>query len=208
MAVTRRVFLRRALIGTAAAAGTGGAGLALWPGRRLPSPGAPLRFFTEAEYSIFAIVADRIVPAVHGQPSAADVGVAAKADALLAKAAPHTQTDFKRLLGLFDNALASFVLDGRATPFTRLSPAEQDAALIAWRDSRLPLRRSGFEGLQRLAGALYYSDPRAYPGVGYPGPPLLMRADGSVVGGTPEQRAAALAAKKTAATVSPPKEGR
>ncbi|MHB8419346.1 MAG: gluconate 2-dehydrogenase subunit 3 family protein [Myxococcales bacterium] len=197
MAVTRRGFLKRTLLGTAALAAAGGVPLALRRTRLRPlPPGLSLRFFTLEEYAIFAAVADRIVPKLApDQPTAEELSVPAKADALLSRADPDTRRDFKQLLGLFDNALASLLLDGRATPFTRASPAEQDRALSRWRQSRLPLRRSGFQGLSRLASALYYSDARSYAGVGYPGPPLLMRPDGTAVGGTAAERAAALAAR-------------
>jgi hypothetical protein len=47
------------------------------------------------------------------------------------------------------------------------------------------VRRSGFQALQRLSLAMAYSDPRTYEGIGYPGPPVLLRPDGSQVGGTP-----------------------
>jgi hypothetical protein len=195
--VTRRGFLKRTLLGTAALAAAGAVPLALRRTRLRPLPaGASLRFFTPAEYAIFAAVADRIVPKLSpDQPTAEEVGVPLKADELLSRADASTRHDFKQLLGLFDNALASALLDGRLEPFTQASPEAQDRALAQWRTSRLPLRRSGFQGLSRLSLALYYSDPRTYAGVGYPGPPLLLRADGTAVGGTPEERAAAMAAR-------------
>jgi hypothetical protein len=200
MAVGRRGFLKRTLLGSAAIAVAGAVPLALRKGadRPLP-PGAKLAFFSPAEYAVFAAVADRIVPKIDpDQPTPEQLGVALKADRLLSRADADTRHDFKQLLGLFDNALASFVLDGRARPFTRLSDEDQDLALRQWRDSRLPLRRSGFQGLERLSLALYYSDPQTYAGIGYPGPPLLPRKDGSVVGGTASQRAAYLASVKAA----------
>jgi hypothetical protein len=206
MAVSRRVFLKRTLVGSALLAVAGAVPLALRKGadRALPT-GAKLVFLSPAEYSVFAAVADRIVPKIDpGQPTTAELGVALKADLLMSRADTDTRHDFKQLLGLFDNALASFVLDGRTRPFTQLGPDEQDEALRQWRDSRIPLRRSGFQSLQRLSLALYYSDPKTYAGVGYPGPPLLVRKDGSVVGGTSEQRAAYLASLHPAAVPGAP----
>ncbi len=195
MAISRRGFLKRTLLGSALLAAAGAVPLALRKGveRALPA-GANLLFFSRSDYAVFAAVADRVVPKLDpGQPTAAELGVALKADQLLSRADPDTRHDFQQLLGLFDNALAAFVLDGRTRPFTALGPEEQDEALRQWRDSRIPLRRSGFQSLQRLSLALYYCDPKSYAGVGYPGPPLLVRKDGSVVGGTAEQRAAYLA---------------
>ena len=192
MALDRRRFLKRTLAGAGIVLGAGGLPLALRATRLRPlPPGAALRCFTPAEYSIVADVADRMLAGLPAdQPTPEQVGVALKADALMALSDPDTQKDFKQLLGLFDNALAGFLFDGRTAPFSALDAAAQDRALRAWRDSRLPLRRSGFQGLRRLCLAMYYSDPRSYPSLGYPGPPLLVRADGSAVGGTAEDRAA------------------
>ncbi len=193
MAVSRRGFLKRTLIGGAGLTLAGAIPLALRRTLLRPAPAEPLRLFDPAEYSVLAAVADRIVPRTAAdQPTAAEIGVAQKADLLLSRADPDTQRDFKQLLGLFDSALAAFLLDGRTRPFTRLSPEDQDRALVDWRDSRLALRRSGFQALERLCAALYYADPRSYSTVGYPGPPLVPRADGTVVGGTAASRRAYL----------------
>ena len=64
---------------------------------------------------------------------------------------------------------------GSPTPFTRCSPAAQDARLEAWRRSRLALLRSGYQALKRLAHATYYSSPEIYALVGYAGPPEVPR---------------------------------
>jgi hypothetical protein len=178
----RRVFLKRTLLGGAALVAAGAVPLALRSTRLIPLPAEPLRFFTEREYSIFAAVADRVV---RGPLSARELRVTEKTDALMAAADPDSQRDLRQLLALFDNALAALLFDGRTTPFTALGPEAQDQALRQWRDSRLPLRRSGFQALQRLSLAMAYSDPRTYEGVGYPGPPVLLRPDGSRVGAAP-----------------------
>jgi hypothetical protein len=78
--------------------------------------------------------------------------------------------------------LASLAFDGRLTRFTELSPEAQDLALTQWRDSRIPDRRSGFQALQRLCAAVTYSNASLYAGIGYPGPPILVRRDGSTAG--------------------------
>ena len=142
MAVSRRGFLSRALLGTAGLAAAGSVPLALRRTRLRPlPPGRPLRFFTPREFSIFAAVADRIVPQLSAdQPTVEELDVPGKADELLSRADPDTQHDFRQLLALFDSALAAFLLDGRPTPFTELSPDAQDRALAQWRTSRLPLR--------------------------------------------------------------------
>jgi hypothetical protein len=154
----------------------GATGLAL-RSTRLGTPArAPLVLFSPAEHAILAAIAARIVPgdgAPATWPTAGALDCAGKIDRLLALAHPAVGTDFKRLLGLFENGLAGLLVHGSASPFTRLSPAEQDARLAAWRTSRLALLRSGYQALVRLVHATYFSSPEVYPLVGYPGPPVV-----------------------------------
>jgi len=190
VATSRRGFLRKSLLGVAFLAIAGAMPLALRRGKLRPlPPGAKLLLLSEAEYSVLAAVADRIfAPLAPGQPAPDAIGVALKIDALMAGADPDSQRDFRQLLGLFENALAGFVWDGQPAPFTERSPEAQTETLRSWQFSRLPLRRSGFQALMRLCNAVYYSDPVTYAGIGYPGPPLLARADGTFVGGLPGER--------------------
>jgi hypothetical protein len=178
-AMDRRRFLKRTLLGGAALTIAGAVPLALRRTRLLPLPEVPLRFFSPAQYSTFAAVAARVVAPL----SASQLRVAEKTDALMAAADPDSQRDLRQLLALFDNALAGFLFDGELTPFTQRSAEGQDRALRSWRDSRLPFRRSAFQALQRLSLAMAYSDPRTYADIGYPGPPVLLRPDGTQVGG-------------------------
>jgi hypothetical protein len=177
----RRVFLKRTLLGGAALTLAGAVPLALRRTRLLPLPAEPLRFFSPKEYSVFAAVADRVVSPL----SARELRVAEKTDTLMAAADPDSQRDLRQLLALFDNALAGFLFDGQLKPFTQLASEEQDRSLRSWRDSRLAFRRSAFQALQRLSLATAYSDPHTYADIGYPGPPVLIRPDGSQIGGLP-----------------------
>jgi hypothetical protein len=155
---------------------------------RLRESAAQLKFFSPAEYSIWAAVAERILawdatpttaeearltgfverPAA---PSPAQLDVAAKADAFLSPLPPSDAKDLKQLLTLFDNALFSLLTGGPATPFTQMSAAQQDAHLHAWQTSRLAIRRTGFQAMKRLCAAIYFGAPETFASVGYPGPP-------------------------------------
>ncbi len=182
---TRRGFLKKTVAGAALLAAAGAVPLALRKTRLRPAK-QPLRFFSPAEYSVFAAVAERVlarggadVPSelagvLKGRPAApapADVDVAGKADAFLAPLDATSAKDLKQLLALFDNALFSFATGGPPRPFTRMSASEQDAHLERWATSRMALRRTGFQALKRLSAAVYYGDPSTYASVGYPGPP-------------------------------------
>jgi hypothetical protein len=162
--MNRRTFLRRGLAGTAVLL-LGGGTLAVLPTKELASPSQPLAVLDARAFQVLVAVAKRVVP------DTVDAGVVAeRVDALLRRAAPEAQVDFNRLLGLFENALPGLLFDGRALPFTRLSPESQDRVLRSWRDSRLALRRSGYSALRRICLATAYSDEATWPAIGYAPP--------------------------------------
>jgi hypothetical protein len=174
MTVPRRGFLKKGLLGGALLVVGGVTGLALRSTRLGKPARAPLRLLSPAQHAVLAAIAARVVPgdgAPATWPSAEAVDCAGKIDGLLALAHPSVGDEFKLLLGLFENGLAGLFIHTSPTPFTRLSPAEQDARLEAWRRSRLVLLRSGYQALVRLVHATYFSSPEVYPLVGYPGPP-------------------------------------
>jgi hypothetical protein len=138
----------------------------------------PLKLLTEDEHAIFAAVTARLVPgdsAGTAWPTAEALDCAGKVDALMATTHPAVGAEFRQLLRLFESALFGLAFAGSPTPFTRCSPAVQDARLEAWRHSRVALLRSGYQALKRLAHATYYASPEVYALVGYPGPPVVPR---------------------------------
>ena len=128
-------------------------------------------------------VAGRMVTAKGADP----VAIAHAVDRTLMGATPEARADFARLLGLLENALPGLLLDARARPFTRLSAEGRDRVLEAWRDSRLSLRRSGYQALRKLCIASYYLDEASWGPLGYQPPTGLnaMAYDDSKAG-TPE----------------------
>lgn len=171
--------------------------------REVPA-GRTLAFFTAAEYSIMAAVAERVlaetvppalaasppggaaaIPAVLAPalaalppaPTPAQLDVAGHIDAFLAPSDPAVAKDFKQLLALFDNSLFSLLGGGPPRPFTQMSAEDQDRHLARWAHSRLAVQRSGYQALKRLAGAIYFGSPETFASLGYPGPPYeLVRA--------------------------------
>lgn len=144
-----------------------------------PDAGPGLAVFSSAEAATLEAVAARMVAPL----DARGLGVMHEIDRLLAAADDVTQHDLKQLLRLFDSSFFALLLDGRAERFTELGPSDQELALRKWRDSRLAARRSGFQALQRLCLAVAYADLSLYRDIGYPGPPALVRRDGTTVGG-------------------------
>jgi hypothetical protein len=173
--MNRRTFIRRGLFGGLLLAVGGSIGLVAWPSDQRVRSRRPLRALDERQFAVLAAVAARTVTA----PKADPVEIAERVDAQMALAPAEVRADFGKLLLLFENAFAGFVLDGRARPFTRLDAAAQDEVLADWRDSRLMLRRSGFGALRKLTQAAHYAAPEAWADVGYPGPPQLSAPTGA-----------------------------
>lgn len=149
----------------------GGAGfLALRPGKRVPLPSGGLRVFSEREYAVLDALAHRLIGTLPGWPSVEEVGVAFAVDRIAERAEASAQAELKQLVGLFDNALAGFLFGGRTAPFTSLDAAAQDKVLREWRDSRIAIRRTGYNVLRTLVLAGYFQSPLTWKPIGYPGP--------------------------------------
>ena len=164
---SRRQFLKRGLIGGGVLVLAGTLPFAFRTtaiGRR---PRRELRLLSLEEYAVLSAACARLVPgdgAGPTWPTAEAVDCAGKIDALLATLHPDVGGDFESgFLGTF--------IAASPRPFTRATPAEQDARLEAWRRSRFTMLRSGYQALKRLTDAAYYSSPEVFARVGYPGPP-------------------------------------
>ncbi len=169
---SRRRVLKLGLAGGALLL-LGGSGLALYPPSRAGgAPTAPLLALDGRAFQVLVAVAARIVTAAGADPVAIAHGV----DRALSYALAETQSDVRALLGLFENALAGFVFDLRLTPFTRLSPSAQDAALESWRTSRLVVRRTGYQALRKLCLASFYVQESSWPELRYAPPSGLNAA--------------------------------
>ncbi len=165
----RRVFLQRGLVGGAILA-AGACTVHAWPVPDRYPPQGNLQCLDPRTFVVLAAIAARTVQ----DPVADPVAIAHAVDRTLGLAAPEVAVEFVQLLNLFESGLAGLLLDGRLRPFTRLPPEQQDQVLIAWRDSRFVLRRSGYTALRKLTLAAHYASPKTWEGVGYPGPPELV----------------------------------
>jgi hypothetical protein len=162
---SRRSFLKKGLVGGALLA-VSGVGLSLWPTRRV-TPRRGLLFLDERELSIVAAMAEVIVPG--GDP----VDVAHRVDAFLSPMSSGSVHDLKKLLRLVENGFAGAILDGRPQPFSRASMEARRRTMESMQDSRIALRRGGYQALRRLLVAARWTDPSLWPSIDYPGPPQL-----------------------------------
>jgi len=171
--LSRRSLVKRGLVGGALLAAGGAGFLAFRGGASVPLPADGLQAFTPEQFAVLDALSRRMVRPRPGWPTVDEVGVARAADRIAAQVEPSARKELQQLLGLFDSALAGFLLGGRTRPFTRLDGAEQDRVLVEWRDSGLALRRTGYAALRTLVLAGYYQSPAIWKAVGYSGPPRI-----------------------------------
>src|SRR5688572_19331700 len=126
---TRRSLIKRGLFGSALLALGGAGGLAIRRGEAVALPAEGLKVLGAREYAVLVAIARRMIPERQAFPTPDALRVAFEADRVLDKADETSQVEVRQLLELFDNALAGFLLGRRITPFTKLSPDDQDAVL-------------------------------------------------------------------------------
>ncbi len=81
------------------------------------------------------------------------------AAALDLAADPAQVVQLKLVLRAFETRAANLLLTGRPTRFSDLDQAAREAYLLAWATSRIPQRRTAYQGLKRLLAFLAYADP-------------------------------------------------
>ncbi|MEO6952789.1 MAG: hypothetical protein ABI321_13360 [Polyangia bacterium] len=170
---SRRRLLRVGLFGSALLAGAAVIGRNVsgyvLP-RGLPSP----TVLSVREVVILAAVVERIC-ATDGPdaPRPDGYAIASWLDGYIAGLDVPLRRDLSALLSLLEHGSALFRLG--ATRFSHMSTDEQDRTLADWCDSRLDVRRQGFQALRALAFLGYYRDDRTFALLGYPGPMVARR---------------------------------
>jgi choline dehydrogenase-like flavoprotein len=140
--------------------------------------------FSPQELATLRAITDTLVPALPTDAGneafyrrkASDLGVDAQIVEIVRQQFDARQrSQIHQLLRSFESVGFNLLLDGRPARFSQLSPDAKVAYLARWRDSRLGLRRTGFQALKRLTCFLHYSLPGAdglnpnWADIGYPG---------------------------------------
>ncbi|HEX2753901.1 MAG TPA: GMC family oxidoreductase N-terminal domain-containing protein [Candidatus Limnocylindrales bacterium] len=100
------------------------------------------------------------------------------AEALARAADPAQVRQLRLVLRLFESRLANLLLTGRPIAFRDRTPADRERVLLAWANSRLPLRRSAYQAFRKLLTFLAYADP---------GPPGIANPLHAAIGYIPER---------------------
>jgi choline dehydrogenase-like flavoprotein len=106
------------------------------------------------------------------------------ADAFDRAVDPAQTRQFRLVLRLIESPFVNLLIARRAQAFRAMSPATRERYLLSWGTSRIPLRRSAFQGLRKLLTFLAYADP----GLERPNPRLVAmgyRPDDPPVTATP-----------------------
>lgn len=138
------------------------AGIArLWAG--YPAPGFQPRVLARRELATLAAVADVLFPEGGAvTPSGTRAGIPAYVDRLVAAAQPRQRRLMRALFALVEHAPLLLPAPGGLSGlrrFTRLSPAQRQAALAGWQHSGWFPRRLVFTSLRALCALGYFADP-------------------------------------------------
>ena len=63
------------------------------------------------------------------------------------------------VLRAFDSRLANLLLTGHAVRFRALDLQARESYLLGWAGSRVPQRRTAYQGIKRLLTFIAYADP-------------------------------------------------
>jgi len=144
-----------------------------------------LPVLSNRERRVLAAVCDTLLPclSVPDDPhdfyatGAALVGTAERVEQLIGTIrAPADRRQLRLLLSALDSRLVNLALSGRFARFTDLGREARETVLAGWSDSRIALRRAGFQALKRLTHVAYLAWPvdggshPAWRVVGHPGP--------------------------------------
>jgi len=130
----------------------------------------------DAEQSaVVQAIADTLIVPVEDEPTPEEVDVVGSFAVALSNLDPFDASEPRKAIGLIESPWFGFIMDLRPSRFTTLDLEGRTAALLAWRDSRLEVRRSAYKVLRTVVVASYYGAPETYGYAGYPGPPEIAR---------------------------------
>jgi len=99
--------------------------------------------------------------------------VVAGVDRAVAGLPPGSRKELDQLFALLSFAPTRCLVAGVWSSWPQASRESVAAFLESWRDSRFALLRSGYGALHQLILAAWYGNTRAWPAIGYSGPPSL-----------------------------------
>lgn len=169
--LNRRQFLK---LGAGASAALATVGMtATLTGCSSGQPASGYRVLRDSDIPVVAAVMSTLVgphPALNGASLQAAIQ---QLDTTLAWTSSAVQTQVTDLLGMLSMPLTRGPMTGIWGGWENASPADVQAFLQRWRDSRLDMLRQGHSALSQLLMMAWYATPASWAAVGYPGPPQI-----------------------------------
>jgi hypothetical protein len=171
--LSRRALLKAGVAGAVALV------LARWVYRQAASPTASAAHFVALDgrarsvvVAIVPVMLESALPTGEASMAARDE-VVAGVDRAIAGLPPAVRGEVEELFSLLAFAPTRCLVAGVWMPWAEASPDVIARFLDRWQHSRFALLRSAYEALHRLILAAWYGNARAWPAIGYPGPPSL-----------------------------------
>jgi hypothetical protein len=86
---------------------------------------------------------------------------------------PSVRAEIRQLFDMLRNPITRALVAGMWVSWERASPEQIRHFLHRWQHSRLQLLRGAYGALHDMIAGSWYGNPRAWPRIGYPGPPKL-----------------------------------
>ena len=173
---SRRQLLKAGVLGCAALAFASLAARARAQGAAQPLAG-DFAFLTPEDRVIVAAIAPVMLagalPAGGAARQSAEAEVVEGVDRAISGLAPATQAELRQLFDLLGLGIARVLVAGLWPSWDEAGAEDIAGFLARWKESRFDLLRSAYLGLHELIIAAWYGNPRAWPRIGYPGPPEL-----------------------------------
>lgn len=170
-ALSRRHFLKTGAMGGMLLA-TGSAA-ALLTGCTQAQPSAGFVYLRDAELKVLRAVIPSVLagtlPDGKDRPAAIDKTLLSL-DQLLANSSIAVGDQIHQLFALLSMAPTRIAMAGVWSDWPDASPADIEAFLLRWRDSRLELLRGAYLGLCKIINVAWYLLPESYAAVGYSAP--------------------------------------
>jgi hypothetical protein len=171
-AFSRRSFLKAGIAGAAALA------LARSLSASSPAPASAHQAeLTPDARAMFAAVIpvflDGALP-VGGEAADARAQTLAAVEEAIAGLPPASRAELAGLFSLLSFAPTRWIATGIWSAWPHAPTGAIAAFLDRWRSSRFALLRSAYGALHQLVFAAWYAQPRAWPAIGYGGPPSLL----------------------------------
>lgn len=162
----RRKLLQIGAVASLALVAVGGGLIAM-------RPRAPAGEFDAEGRALFTAIAQAVLDGVLPSDSSRPTVLSDHIDRVqqtIRGFAPEVQQELGRLLGILCTAPGRRLIAGLGSPWELASIAELQDSLQALRTSRLAIRQQIYHALRDITNGAYFSDPVAWPAIGYPGP--------------------------------------